>query len=61
MKTQITKLFKQVQRFHRNDSGTETLQAIMVLAIAAVAAVAVFKLGALIVQFFEDCFFGYPG
>ena len=53
-------LKQRLYRFHRNESGMETLQVILILGLAAVAAVAVYQFGAQVVQFASDCLYGTP-
>ena len=61
MKKQIARLFRKAQRFHHNESGADTLEVILILALAALAAVAIYKFGERIVQFASDCLYGYAG
>jgi len=58
MKKQLDSLLHKIQRFHRNESGMETLQVVLIIALAAIAAVVIYKFGGMAVKFMYDCFYG---
>jgi len=61
MKKRIKGLLRKIQRFHQNEFGMETLQVVLIIALAAIAAVAIYKFGGIAVEFLYDCLYGFPG
>ena len=57
----MAELFLGIRRFHRNESGANTLEVILILALAVIAAVAIYKFGGIAVEFLYDCLYGFPG
>jgi len=47
-----------VNKFHNGESGLETLQVILVLAIGAIISIGIYQFGGQAVQFLWDCFYG---
>ena len=58
MKKRMLRIAKQMQRFHQNETGLETLQVILILALGAIIAVAIYQFGGQAVDFLWECFYG---
>ena len=58
MKKRMKGLLRKIQRFHQNEFGMETLQVVLIIALAAIAAVVIYKFGGMAVKFMYDCFYG---
>ena len=58
MKKQQNSLLRKIQRFHQNESGMETLQVVLIIALAAIAGVAIYQFGGRAVKFMYECFYG---
>ena len=61
MKKLVTRITDRIWRFHRSENGSNALETVMLLAIAAMLGVAIYKIGGLLVQFLEDCLYGFGG
>lgn len=54
MKSLFNKSVNAIRKFNNNESGMETMQVVMILALAAIVGVAVYKLGTNVVKWGDD-------